>query len=222
MLSCAFWSTIRMDSMCTLLLLELPVHLWDRLELNRRQDTLWLVVLCSGRDQPEHRVRAPGSAICWQTAQTPGSPVRERSVKATGALQGHALCRKLALSLSRSLPLCPLLCGKNRSTDLSVQLFFVLLTFTWISPGAAAVGSCLTFLCFCVFVYLRTSLIVACLYACRSTTVHHLTWHFNKSGILVLVVFHFVRVRRSRFVKSVIKPSVSAQSTPHTCVFLSC
>lgn len=130
--------------------------------------------------------------------------------------------RSLALSLSRSLPLCPLLCGKNRSTDLSVQLFFVLLTFTWISPGAAAVGSCLTFLCFCVFVYLRTSLIVACLYACRSTTVHHLTWHFNKSGILVLVVFHFVRVRRSRFVKSVIKPSVSAQSTPHTCVFLSC
>ena len=87
-----------------------------------------LVVLCSQRDQPERRVSAPGSAICClfdrQHRHLEAQRERERSVKATAALQGHALCRKLSLFLSLSPPLCPLLCGKNRSTDLSVQLFY--------------------------------------------------------------------------------------------------
>lgn len=99
-----------------------------------------LVVLCSERDQPERRVRA--LVPVWQTAQTPRSPERELSVKATAALWGHALCRKRSLPPP---PLCPLLCGKNRSTDLSVQPFFMLLAFAWISPGASAAGSRLAF-----------------------------------------------------------------------------
>lgn len=83
----------------------------------------------------------------------PSEREREQRVKATAAPQGHALCTTLSFSSSLSfflsLSLCPLLCGKNRSTDLSVQLFSMLLTFTWISPGAAAVGSRLAFVYLC-------------------------------------------------------------------------
>lgn len=148
----------------------------DRFDLmNRQRSCVWMFgerVRAGGQAGGlalwERSTRAPCESTwlsymlpAWQTAQTPGSPVRERSVKASAALQGHALCRKLSLSL------CPLLCGKNRSTDLSVQLFFMLLTFTWISPGAVAVGSCLAFLCLCVNV---------CVWVSTRTCLHTLLW----------------------------------------------
>lgn len=121
--------------------------------------------------------------------------MRECSVKATAGLQSHALCRKLSLSLFLSL--CPLLCGKNRSADLSVQLFFMLLTFTWISPGAVALGSLLAFLCLnvcvsvCGFKHARVcTLFWECVHACLHVNQgcfisFPLNSAFNKSGILV-------------------------------------
>lgn len=100
------------------------------------------VVSCSEEDRPEHRVGAPGSP----TRRLPGptAPGRQQQESAASKLlplyramhyAGTSLPRSPSLSLA--LPLCPLLCGKNRSTDPSVQL----LTFTWISPTAAAVDS---------------------------------------------------------------------------------
>lgn len=44
------------------------------------------------------------TACVWQTTQTPGSPIRAHGgkKKSTVALQGHALCRKLSVSVSPS------------------------------------------------------------------------------------------------------------------------
>ncbi len=189
------------------------LHFRDRSEWNYRRDLVfgerasswigwWSCALRKINQSAVWEHLALLYAACLTDSTDTWKPSERAQCKSHCCSTGPCIMQE---ALSLALSLCPLLCGKNRSTDLSVQLFFMLLTFTWISPGAAAVGSHLALLCLnvcvsvcefkhacvcthlwqCVYMHVCWSM-CACqpgLDCCISLPLHS---DFNKSGILVL------------------------------------